>query len=257
MPDNNANKPNNERHWVTMIVLLGSFGGLITLAVVIVVCSATDNPERSKNAQTLFTALLPVFGTWVGTLLAFYFSKDNFEAASKSMIDMADKVAGVDERLKQIPVREKMRALKDITNWPIKPGEEDKSKLNELFVRFARLDRIPMINDNGCIIYLVYKNMLNQFLSQIALNPAKLPNKNATDATFKDVLDSDPKLKDVFQKSFGFVSEDATLADAKRTMETVAKMTPCNDVFVTKTGQKDEPIIGWITDNTIAENLKV
>ena len=70
-------------------------------------------------------------------------------------------------------------------------------------------------------------------------------------------MDSDSKLKDIFQKSFGHISEDATLADAKRAMETVAKTTPCNDVFVTKTGQMNEPIIGWVTDNTIAENMKV
>ena len=36
-------------------------------------------------------------------------------------------------------------------------------------------------------------------------------------------MDSDSKLKDIFQKSFGHISEDATLADAKRAMETVAK----------------------------------
>jgi hypothetical protein len=31
----------------------------------------------------------------------------------------------------------------------------------------------------------------------------------------------------------------------------------CGDIFVTQTGNSSEPIIGWITDNTIMENAKI
>ncbi len=250
-----------DRHWVTMIVLIGSFAGLIGLATLIIIGSWSQKP--SDDAKNLFNALLPVFGTWVGTLLAFYFSKDNFEAATKSISEMATKISGADERLKQIPVRDKMRTLKDITSWPMKKGDEDKSRISDILAKFARLDRIPMLDDKGVVVYLVYKNVLYQFLSELALHPEKMPKKpdqtpkQVADLTFKDILDFDSNLKNSFEKSFDFVREGATLADAKQKMEATSKTTPCNDIFVTHTGQPTEPVVGWITDNKIGENLKV
>ena len=259
-PQSNTDKRGgNERRWVTMIVLIGSFGGLIVLATLIIISSWIQKP--SDDAKKLFDALLPVFGTWVGTLLAFYFSKDNFEAATKSVTEMANKISGADEKLKAIPVRDKMRSATKITSWPIKPGEEDKAKLSDILKKCADVDRIPMLNDKGAIVYLVYKNLLYKFLSQAALDTSKLKGKTLADLTFKDVLDSDPTIsptpKEIFQKSFGLVPENATLADAKRKMEELSKSLPCNDIFVTQSGKSDEPILGWITDNKIAENSKV
>jgi hypothetical protein len=201
--------------------------------------------------------LLPVVAAWVGTVLAFYFGRENFEAATKSVTAVAREIARGDERLKEIPARDKMRLLKDITYHSMKPGEEANHKISDILQKFARVDRIPILDDKGRITYLVYKNVLNQLLGQLALDPTKFGNKRAADLTFKDILDSDPKLKEQFSKSIGFVAEGATLADAKREMERVSKTTPCNDVFVTQTGQPTEPILGWITDNKIAESSKV
>jgi hypothetical protein len=150
-----------------------------------------------------------------------------------------------------------MRPLASITSWPLNSGEEDKSKLADIFAKIGHYERIPMIDGKQALTYLVYKSMLSQFLGRLAMAPAKPGSKAVADMTFKDVLDSDPKLRDTFEKSFGFVAETATLADAHKTMETVSKVLPCNDVFVTKTGDPKEPILGWITDNTISENLKV
>src|ERR1043166_6071715 len=94
-PQSNTDKRGgNERRWVTMIVLIGSFGGLIVLATLIIISSWIQKP--SDDAKKLFDALLPVFGTWVGTLLSFYFSKDNFEAATKSVTEMANKISGAE-----------------------------------------------------------------------------------------------------------------------------------------------------------------
>jgi len=39
--------------------------------------------------------------------------------------------------------------------------------------------------------------MVRKLLGQIALDPVKLQNKKPADLTFKDMLDSDPKFKDL------------------------------------------------------------
>lgn len=35
----------------------------------------------------VFTAILPLLGTWVGAVLAFYFSQDNLQAASTTTLN--------------------------------------------------------------------------------------------------------------------------------------------------------------------------
>ena len=52
------------------------------------------------------------FAAWVGTVLAYYFFKDNFKAASKSVQDMA-KIA-TDEKLKALFVRDEMISFRSM-----------------------------------------------------------------------------------------------------------------------------------------------
>jgi hypothetical protein len=112
MPDQNSkfNSGDTEfisRGTIALIVLISSIGGLLGVAIVII-------HKDSTNTTNIFNALLPVFSTWVGTLLAFYFSKDNFEAATKSVTNLANKISGTNERLQQITVKDKMRLRKDM-----------------------------------------------------------------------------------------------------------------------------------------------
>jgi hypothetical protein len=51
-----------------------------------------------------------------------------------------------------------------------------------------------------------------------------------------------------------FVGEASTLREAQ---EKIDKTDVCQDVFVTPSGSQAEPVIGWITNITIAENAKV
>lgn len=55
------------RDWLAIGITLGSILALFVLALVAVI-----------RAHTL-DILLPVLATWVGTVIAYYFSKENFE----------------------------------------------------------------------------------------------------------------------------------------------------------------------------------
>src|SRR5689334_19846131 len=62
---------------VFSFVIIGVISGLaIGLA---------DKPGDA--AKNLLTILLPVLGTWVGTVLAFYFARENLEAAAAATAD--------------------------------------------------------------------------------------------------------------------------------------------------------------------------
>ncbi|SEB77086.1 hypothetical protein [Rhodococcus koreensis] len=65
-------------------IILPSFAGILAISVLMVIYAAPDN--REEVARLVFSAVLPLFGTWVGTVLAFYFARDNFEAASESTL---------------------------------------------------------------------------------------------------------------------------------------------------------------------------
>lgn len=65
---------------------------------------------------------------------------------------------------------------------------------------------------------------------------------------------TDGKIKNMLERGAGFVPEDASLLDARRVMEAVEE---CQDVFVTRQGNKTEPVLGLITNNMILQYAKV
>jgi len=83
------------------IVTIGPIA-IAVLSVVIVGAAAFTNAGTGlkESTQLVFTAVLPLVGTWVGTVLAFYFAKENFEAASRA----TKEILGIDEKLKSILV---------------------------------------------------------------------------------------------------------------------------------------------------------
>lgn len=40
--------------------------------------------SRPEMARLVFNSILPLFGTWVGTVLAFYYVRDDLDAATAS-----------------------------------------------------------------------------------------------------------------------------------------------------------------------------
>ena len=65
---------------LAMKIVAGSIGILLFIsASVIAVNVAYGKPDAVADiSRMVFSAILPLVGTWVGTVLAYYFSKDNF-----------------------------------------------------------------------------------------------------------------------------------------------------------------------------------
>ena len=89
MADDNSSNENPFRARLGMYVVIGSSLGVIILGIVVMVAAwhgGKDSPVK-ETAQLLFTSMLPLLGTWVGTVLAFYFTKDSLEAASRTTLE--------------------------------------------------------------------------------------------------------------------------------------------------------------------------
>ena len=226
------------RGLLALALTLAAVVGVIVLGVAIIAFAE----ERSQAAQYVLTSLLPVIGTWVGTILAFYFGKANFEAAG----NLAKQLSPLD-RLRQIPAKEKM-IRKDQMFFKQLPVNA--LKIADVLAEMAAKNkgsRLPILDAGLAAKYIVHRSMLDQYLAQ-----QSTAGRPTQDLTFEDLFKDRQDLATMFQTSFGAVPPDATLADAKLVMQQTPR---CEDVFVTLNGGAGDPVIGWITDNIIQQNL--
>ena len=208
-----------ERSYVAEIVAAFSLLGITVLSTVVLVKNSGDK----DMVRYVFASVIPLLGSWMGTILAFYFSRDNLAAATQSVKDLTQAVTGAD-KLKTIQVKDKMRPLKDITYEQVTPGDEDKKKLSDLVQKFKDVERIPILNSQLGIRFLIYKGMIDKYLAQFSQGKNLPEGKQVADLTLKDLLDSDPATKKLFESSFAFVAQTATLADAKHEIHVIGAL---------------------------------
>jgi hypothetical protein len=121
-----------------------------------------------------------------------------------------------------------------------------KELLQELEVN--KRNRVPILSEKGWPLYIVHRSMIEQFIVKAVLRPGP---RSIDSLTLADML-ADPEMKSLFEKTFVMVGQQSTLAQAKDAM--VARE-GCNDVFVTKTGQPAEPVLGLLTKAEITRNF--
>lgn len=245
-----GNTPNNvttlNRERLALWIVIFSIIAITILAGV----SIATSQNVAGEAKAVLATVLPLFGTWVGTVLAYYFSKDNFAAATASVTELVGKVTA-EQKLASIPAKDKMIARADMF---VKTLPEDKIKLVETLDALEKTkkgSRIPILDDQGHPAYMVHRSMIDRYLADQA---RKTPPPDPATLTFKNLLTDDPELGKWAKQSFAVIKEDSTLAEAKSAME---RISGCQDVFVTKGGTESEPVIGWVTNVVIAENAKV
>lgn len=220
-----------------------AFGGMSCITALGLAAILKDGAK----AQEILTMLLPVIGTWVGTVLAFYFAKDNLLAATQSTKELL----GLDERLHQIPAEKAMIRLDDPKTLKKKLAAGDDPN-NLLLADLAKLmrdkgrNRLPVLAADGSPLFIIHLSTLTDFIAQQATAdppPADLSQLKISDLKTKSATSYDAILKLVI------IKRAATLAEAKTVMEAKPG---CSDVFVTENGRDKEPAIGWLTNVEIA-----
>jgi hypothetical protein len=101
--------------------------------------------------------------------------------------------------------------------------------------------RLPIRNASGAVLYVLHDSTLAAFAEKVHKSTLTLTE------TLGDLL-ADPEYKALVE-AMGFVSERATIADARTAM---ASIKDCNDVFVTPSGKADERATGWLTNTLLA-----
>jgi hypothetical protein len=235
------------------IALLGI--AIIAIAGYNVSIPSTDVEARREfldAAKYVFASTLPVVAAWVGTVMAFYFGKENFKAATDSVSQIARQLTS-QEKLGQTNVQEIGKAMETVA--PLRFDENDKletvtlDKLEEkMRAKEPPFERLPILSAQGAPLMLVHRSVLNDFL----LNKKTAdPGKNAKDYNLSDLAKDYPWLQ---QNSFATVSPTASAAQAKDAM---AQKKGCSDIFVTMDGTSAAAVTRWITNVDLLQAAQV
>lgn len=247
-----------ESKWnIRNIIALG-ITGLVLIATILVayysLCKVKD-PDLSFVGQSL----LPLWGTWVGTIIAFYFGRENFEAATKSYRDVI-KTLTPEQKIAAIPVREVMIPVEKIKYMEY-TEDTKKKKLVDILNDpiFREYFRMAFLTPEKILKYIIHKSTLAIFIVEKTQaksmdgTPVKV---EAEILTLQDLIqyeNSESRIPAMLKRGYGFVSIGACLLDAKKIIDSLPE---CQDVFVTQNGKENEPVLGLITNNMILEKAK-
>ena len=211
---------------------------VIALASGLAIALAADT-DRAEMARLVFASVLPLFGTWVGTVLAFFFARENLQAATES----ASRLAGLTEPT--TPVAEVMIPRAQIHAFTVPAGgDPGVVKLADLQkeVTGSGFKRMPILSHSGVVHFVIHDSTIAKFAYSIGKKPDDL-----TTETMSDLLAA-PELRSQVE-AFGVVGPDDNLEKARSAMGSVKGS---NDVFVTQKGQKTDSIVGWLTNTQLA-----
>jgi urease gamma subunit len=237
------------RFWLALGVTVISVVAVAILAGLIIHHSRDKN-DGAAAAQNVLSSVLPLLGTWVGTILAYYFSKENFEAATKSVSDLARQVSP-QEKLKSASARDKMIPRAQIFCTSSPPNETKLVDVLDQLEKAKKGNRIPGVNNKNQISFILHRSIIDKFLSDSARAGKTVAEINAL--TVQDLLEHSPELKNI-SEAFGVIGQNDTLADAMQIMNNIRD---CQDVFVTPTGSRNDEVVGWITNLIIQDSAKV
>lgn len=218
---------------VLAFVIIGISGfAVLALAALAIVWS---KGARLDTTKYVMASVLPLVGTWVGAVLAYYFGGSNLTAGHKAALDgftaaQAGTVNVTTTASDLMLSREDMPAISVAD-----PSAADNLTLSDLAasVNASPAQRMPIL---------------------VAETPAFVLHSGDLQRPPDDTLQT---LSDLFgsavvkdrAQTFGVVAPEAGVASVREAMRAPGT----RDVFVTETGRKDGKVVGWITDTKLAK----
>lgn len=146
------------------------------------------------------------------------------------------------------PVSSRMIKPEDMLRTKIEAGGESAIKVTAILDRLdeLRLKRMPFFDSDGRLMYIGHRSALDGFLSRHVRRGSPIA---WSELTLAEAFTAEPELRRTFMCTAAFVGENATMGDAKLAMNATPD---CYDVFITANGQRNESVLGWVTDVMIA-----
>jgi hypothetical protein len=196
---------------------------------------------KKEDAMLIFHIVLPIFASWIGIVLAYYFTKENSDATNTYVREIIAKLSP-DEIAKK-PVTTIMRQCIDteMVYFKIENGKTDSSiSLGEIRKKISeKSSRLPILNPDGSPRYIIHGSRIETYL-------LSSPGHSNDDTLAQFIEDrKGAGIEFGHNKGFVIVSEKAIISEAKELLECCPK---CQDIFVTRGGTEVEPLLGWISN---------
>lgn len=223
------------RNWLALLII-----GVSVIAITILAFyTIYKTPQEAKN---ILNVVLPVFASWVGTILAFYYGRENFESANAEVRKIIQQISP-EQRAKEI-ISKHMRPIVSMSCFMIPVGKTDADfTIADLRKKLSiNISRLPVIDSNSKPKYMIHESSLNKYVQTGGQDTDTLE-------TFIKKQKADG-IEYVDNKGFVVVSERTSIGNAKSKMDSNP---PCMDIFVTKTGGGDESLLGWLSNTRLAK----
>ena len=198
-------------------------------------------------AKYILATVLPVVAGRVGTVLAFYYGKENFEAGTKTVTTAAQALTSKEKLAATLAVSlgKAKSDFKALVLTKEESADPKKVRLNEL--KKSSLQQAKKINLMNASGLLPRRPSLHGFASEhVKFFPGRSEQSRADQKHLRLPLGNlYDKVDYLPLKSFVTVAPDATAAQAETEME---KIENCSDVFVTVNGKVTSAVIRWITN---------
>lgn len=220
------------RNIIASIILILSIGGIVALAIFFYTSSIAS--ERDETGRNIFNTLLPVITTWVGTVLAFYFGRENFEAASNRYEQIITRLTP--DLLDDVLVEQIMIDKETMVSYELNDANKAK-KVADIVISMEdiRKSRLPII-ENDIVKYIIHKSTFNDALIKIG-----------KEITLKDLIDNASYLPLI--TSFMTIKRTVMLESLQNELK---NKTTVKDIFILDDNNK---VAGWLTDTQIKKYL--
>lgn len=232
------------RSRLALWVCVAGVAGIAVISTVLLWQS--DDADRPEMARLVFASVLPLLGTWIGTILAFYFAKENLQAASTTTLETLKAAGTFTDETKASDVMTQLAKISPVRHVLDRAAAEA-LVLRELYVamRASQNARVPVLTNDGVALLVVHEPDVDKY--------AQLQGKPASDLADSDTLHelrATPELARAVD-TFVAVGEAASVGDARTAMRGEPG---CKDVFVTSNGSRSGKVIGWITNSDLARS---
>jgi len=245
----NTKSTNNlTRIGLTGAIVIYAFIILIALSLVILFATGASIDDK----KFVFTAIVPLVASWVGTVLAFYYGRENFEAAASKILGLSK------ETLDDLNVINIMILTKTMVTWTYDHGKSELEDILEIFKKVDK-DRIPFLDSDQRPKYMVHRHQMEKYyLSQKIIESQSGDDKVETESDSLQLIaffrSNESKFGYKQKNGFVTINRDSTI---QRALEIMKSVDGCKDIFVTENGTADSPVIGWITDVLVTRFLTV
>ncbi|WP_158693542.1 hypothetical protein [Neorhizobium alkalisoli] len=229
------------RQRIAPIVLTGGTLAITVISALLIIVfwrlaaePVSNNPIREKLdaiLMSIFTATLPVFATWVGTVLAFYFTNESFKQASEAAL-----LAANPPHVHLAPASSRMIPYEKIAKLEVDRGGVRSTLMSEVHSLFNdQTTRVIVFDKARSPVFIIRrKNVPAEWIDETG-------KFKGLSATIDDYLKASNNAADAVQ--FGFSPQSVSIEQALRALQD----SNSDDLFLTATGQKTEAVTGWLT----------